>query len=242
MTFKLEALSPAEGIGIVRAGQDLWLVRPPYSLRDSPVLNPEALKDAIFKYGYFASAEQFPAWQDVIDFLNRQAAQFRKDLGKEIPESIAGSDILEVAPPEVLTSFLDRVEAELIPQRAFDHADNFLLALLGSSVLSRYPAIGNRAARLLQRSKQARANAESAVTAPSRRDVRFESLPADTVRVLWQIVALWQIARAVPSTRSGGDPPRGEFEGKGGIQLIYNDPAQQALPSINPPPMENLPV
>jgi hypothetical protein len=194
MKLKLEALSPAEGIGILRAGQTLRLVRPPYSLHESPVLAEKSLRDAILMYGYFASQEQFSSWEEVIDFLNRQAVESRRALGKEIPESIAGADILEVAPVEVLSAFLDRVERELIPRRVFDHAENFLLALLASSALTRHPAVGSRAAKLLQHTKEARECAEAAVSKLASRDVRFESL--ERHRMLEVCAELAEIIRA----------------------------------------------
>lgn len=176
MKLKLEALSPAEGIGIVRKGQTLRLIRPPYVSHDAPVLTEESLQNAILRHGFSASQEQFVSWEDVITFLNQQVVAVRRSLGKEIPDSIPGSDILDVAPLEVLSSFLDRVETDLIPQRLFDHAENFLLALLASSAQTRYPGVGSRAAKLLQRNKDARKQVEAWISEQANRDVRFPSL------------------------------------------------------------------
>jgi hypothetical protein len=140
------------------------------------MLTEESLHEAVLKYGYFASEQEFSGWQDLIDFLNRQAVDFRRAMGREIPESIAGEDILSAAPSQVLISFLDRVERELIPHRLFDHAENFLMALLASGIPKRYPELCSRAARLLQRNKDARARAEIGIGGLKVRDARFVSL------------------------------------------------------------------
>lgn len=176
MKLKVEALSPAEGIGIIRIGQTLRLIRPPYLSRDAPVLTEESLQDAILRHGFSASEERFENWEDAITFLNQQAVAVRRSLGKEIPDSIPGRDILDVAPPEVLSSFLDRVETEIIPQRLFDRAEDILLALLASSAWTRHPEVSSRAARLLQRNKEARKQSEAGISELANRDVRFPSL------------------------------------------------------------------
>jgi hypothetical protein len=176
MKLKLEAFSPAEGIGIIRTGQTLRLVRPPYVSHDAPVLAEESLQDAILRHGFSASGEQFGSWEEAITFLNRQAVAVRRLLGKEIPESIPGRDIVDVAPPEVLSSFLDRVETEIIPQRLFNYAEDVLLAVLTSGAGIRHPEIGARAASLLQLNKDARCESEAGISELAKRDIRFVSL------------------------------------------------------------------
>src|SRR5262245_29859284 len=98
MKLKLEGFSPAEGIGIVRKGQILRLIRPPYVLQDSPVLSEESLQDAILRHGFSVSQKEFDNWEDAIGFLNEHVTAIRRSLGKEIPDSISGRDIIDVAP------------------------------------------------------------------------------------------------------------------------------------------------
>lgn len=176
MKLKLEALSPMEGIGLIRSGQSLRLVRPPYALSDAPVLAEDCLQDAIVRHGFVAAREEFDNWEQAIGFLNRQASAARRALGQEIPELIDGKAILEVMPPEVLGRFLDRIEGEIIPKQLFDHAEDFLLALLMSNAGARHPDIGARAAELLQRNKAARQKAKDGVSELANRDIRFPSL------------------------------------------------------------------
>jgi hypothetical protein len=176
MKLELEALSQAEGIGIIRSGRTLRLVRPPYTLQDAPILSEDSLQDAILCHGFSASGQQFQSWEDAIAFLNQQAVAARRLLGKEIPETIPGPDILDVAPPEVLSAFLDRVERQIIPQRLFDHAEDFLLALLKSKAPTHQPRLGHKAAELLQLNSEARKKADAGISQLASRDVRFPSL------------------------------------------------------------------
>jgi hypothetical protein len=176
MTLILEAISPEEGIGIVRVGEALRLIRPPYAWRDSPELPEESLQGAILRHGFSASDKQFADWDGAIAFLNEQAVAARQSLGIEIPKEIRGRDILEGAPPDILTGFLDRVENQLIPHRLFEHAESLLLALLTSSVLTRHPDLGARAARLLQLNKSTRDRIQARDAEFASRDVRFASL------------------------------------------------------------------
>lgn len=176
MTLIVEAMSPAEGIGIIRCGQSLRFVRPPYTLAGSHVLAEDSLQDAILKHGFSSSDKQFQTWEEVIAFLNEAAAAFRRALGKEIPEEIPGQDIIDIAPPEVLNAFLDRIEKDLIPQRLFDHAEGLLLALLKSKAWTRQPEIVNRAAELLQRNGESRKKAAEGLSELVSRDIRFQGL------------------------------------------------------------------
>ena len=176
MSLKVEALSPMEGVAIIRIGGTLRLIRPPYKLRDCPELPDGSAQDAILKHGFLVSEQQFASWDQAIDYLNHHADESRRAVGNLIPDSIAGRDILELAPQEVLDDFLNRVERELIPQRLFDHAENFLLTLLESDVLARHPELGRRAARLLRRNKEKLEQANAAVSELANRDLRFPCL------------------------------------------------------------------
>jgi len=172
MILKFEAISPAEGIGIIRSGHALRLVRPPYASHDTPILAEESVQDAILRHGFSACREEFANWEDAIAFLNQQVVVARQSLGKDIPNSIPGRDILDVAPPEVLSIFLDRVETEIIPGRLFDHAEDFLLALLTSSARNCQPEVIARAALLLQRNKEARKKFEAGISKVKKKPVR----------------------------------------------------------------------
>jgi hypothetical protein len=176
MTVRLEAISEIDGTGIVRSGEVLRLLRPPYTLQDSPALPEESLHDAISRFGFSPSEEQFPSWEQAIEFLNLRTVESRRALGIELPESIDGASVIEAASEDVLNDFLLRVDRDLIPGRLFDHAENFLVAFLASSALTSYPALARRAAELLQRSRAARQRTEAAGSELASRDARFPAL------------------------------------------------------------------
>jgi hypothetical protein len=176
MGLKLEALSAIDGTGIVRNGYTLRLLRPPYTHGSSPLLPEESIQDAILRHGFSASQQEFESWESAIDFLNEMAVEARRSIGAEIPDSVSGAEIVEVAPEEVLVAFLQRVEAQLIPQGLFEHAENFLLTFLNSGAATRYSGLTSKAAGLLQRCKDAQRRGESKAAGFTMSDPRYQSL------------------------------------------------------------------
>lgn len=179
MDLTVEALSPAEGVGIVRVGKTLRLVRPPYRLSDAPQIPDDELKIAVLKHDFFASDKRFDSWREVIDFLNNEVLEVRKRLGRDVPDAVNALEVLEVAPDEVLRRFLDRVENELIPERLFDSSEAFLVAFLASTASTRDAQLTKRAAQLLARNKEQRDAAQAVLRELSSHDVRFECLEKD---------------------------------------------------------------
>lgn len=140
------------------------------------MLPADSVGDAIVSHGFLSVGKHFETWEELIEFLNAQAINARQALGQEIPEFISAEDIIQVAPIAVLQRFLDQVETDLIPQRLFDRAENFLVALLAGDVISQNPDLGRRAARLLQTSNARKREAEIAITGLTQLDARFTSL------------------------------------------------------------------
>jgi hypothetical protein len=176
MSLRLKALCAAEGTGIVWLGGRLRLLRPPYTLTNSPILPEESIEEAILRHGFTAADQEFATWNEVINFLNQQVVEARHELGDNIPESIPGADIMDVAPEEVLRDFMDRVERDLIPRAKYAHAENILFALLTSKASTRYPILGEKAVDLLRRNRAACARANTGLSELAKRDVRFKSL------------------------------------------------------------------
>ncbi len=176
MRLRLEAISVPDGVGIVRSGQTLRLARPPYLLINSPVISEDSLQEAILKAGFSASNVGFQNWEELIRFLNSKVVEYRERQGRPIPNSISPKDIIDMAPPEVVNGFLERVESELIPQHHFDHAEAILLAVLSNQSLLERPMVLTRATQLLRLIKEARDTSSHGIETLARRDLRFPSL------------------------------------------------------------------
>jgi len=176
MKLLLEALLPTEGTGIVRLGNSIRLIRPPYKLANSPIVPEDSIGRAISQCGYSAASEEFVSFEELIEFLNETTSKSRAEGKIDLPESISAESILETAPVGVLSNFLDRVENELIPARAFSHAENILLALVGHDEAVRDAALRGRTVALLKRTKEARLGALASMQTIELDDVRFGSL------------------------------------------------------------------
>ncbi len=157
MSFILEAFSPADGMAIVQTGQRLRLIRPPYRQSNAIELPKSAIQDAVLNHEFHVSSRQFDSWETVIVFLNQQVVEYRQSQGHPVAGNLNNVEMLDVAPLEVLQSFLDKVESQLIPQGQFEHAENFLLALLECNAAETNPHLVVRAGKLLNRIRQTEA-------------------------------------------------------------------------------------
>lgn len=150
-TLRLEAFSPAEGVGIVRSGDELRLIRPPYSLRNSPVLDEGALIEAIERAGFVVSHHsEFKDWEQIIRFLDAEVSRVRQQLGYEIPAEINADDVFDIATADSLTDLFDCIEQDFLSKHQFDPAENILVNFLAHEVSRRFPELGIRAARMLK--------------------------------------------------------------------------------------------
>jgi hypothetical protein len=176
MNLRLEAFSPTQGFGIFRVDEGLTLVRPPYRSMAKVRIDEQGLGDAISKYGFHSSKVEFTSWDDAIRFLKEQVVQSHRAAGREIPDKISLKEVVKLAPPEVLAKYLAKVDADLIKQGHFDSAEDFLITFLSSDVLRQYPELGQQAADLLAKNREARTNAESQTEQLSMSELVFPSL------------------------------------------------------------------
>ena len=158
MNFILEAFSPADAVAIVQTGQRLRLFRPPFRQSNAIELPKSAIQDAVMNHGFHVCGRQFDSWETVIAFLNQQLADYRQKHGHPVAETLDNLEILDVAPLEVLLGFLDNVEYQLIPQGQFEHANNFLFAMLESSAAKQNPNLMARTGKLLRQIRQVQKN------------------------------------------------------------------------------------
>ena len=154
MSITLEAFSPIDAVAIVRSEQHLRLCRPPYKQINTIELPESAIEDAVLNHDFHASGASFASWAEVITFLNQELIAYREGRGRPVVDVLDNIDILNVAPLMVLQSFLEKVENELMPQRQFAHAKNFLLALLESNAPQEHPTLKTKSISLLKQIQQ----------------------------------------------------------------------------------------
>ncbi len=177
MSITLEAFSPTDAVAIIRSKQSLRLCRPPYKQFNTIKLPESAIEDAVLNHDFHASGASFENWAAVIHFLNQQLIAYRESSGRPVPETLNMIEILDVAPLTVLQNFLKKVENELIPQRQFAHAKNFLIALLKSNVKQEYPELITTAANLLEQINQVEYSKNISATVLENKYSPFKNLP-----------------------------------------------------------------
>ncbi len=177
MNIILEAFSPTDAVAIIRSKQCLRLCRPPYKQINTIELPESAIEDAVLNHDFHASGASFDDWAAVIYFLNQQLIAYRKSCGRSVAETLNTIEILDVAPLEILQNFLKKVENELIPQRQFAHAKNFLIALLESNATQEYPELKIQAVKILKQIQQVEESKNNSATMLENKYSPFKNLP-----------------------------------------------------------------
>ena len=148
--IELLALAPEDGWAYVRTEKGIRLLRPPYINGTSSFVEEHTVEKAVCTHGFTAMTEHFADWGRLIDFLNQRVVESRQAHGQTIPEPGAmGQDMLKMAPPDVLITFLDRVERELLPQHQWSHAESLLLAMIRLPTVRQDAELHERATTLL---------------------------------------------------------------------------------------------
>lgn len=127
--LELLALAPADGWAFVRSDGRIRLVRPPYDQTTSSTVTERVVETAVLKQGFnrLGETKNFDSWQELIGFLNGTIREERSPEGLEVG---IGGRMLEYAPLDVLSGFLDRVERELLPSHKWEAAQSVLTAML----------------------------------------------------------------------------------------------------------------
>ncbi|MBF0550362.1 MAG: hypothetical protein HQK60_07495 [Deltaproteobacteria bacterium] len=133
MNINLLAYFDLDGSAIVKIDSDLLLARPPFEKRHIIKINETMLDKAVLRFGFFSTEKMFSDWETLIQFLNAQVAEAHKARGVDLSKVDVSQDIIDLAPPEILDQYLDRIESELIPARRFDHAESVLMAMIKSN-------------------------------------------------------------------------------------------------------------
>lgn len=156
MMLRILAVTPEDGWAYVRSGDEIHLLRPPYTKSTTARVNEDAVAKAITAYGFSASEQECQDWKEVVFFLNQLVADSRDDLDA----SGHGEAFLELATREDLVIFLDRVETELLPGHKWEHAENVLIALLKLQQIQQDSDLLTRTTTLMQNTYEGRTRAQ----------------------------------------------------------------------------------
>jgi hypothetical protein len=152
IVVKLVAAALEDGWAFVETEGELLLVRPPYHQSMTRQVPQTALQAAVSTYGFEVRTEAFQDWAELIEFLRAKVVESRRAAGQTQPQDLR--EILRRAPRSLLLKYLDRVEAELLPNREWQAVSSILGVLLESPALAEAPQLHQRAVRLLARSNQ----------------------------------------------------------------------------------------
>lgn len=149
--FEILASAPEDGWAFVRRGEQIQLVRPPFQRWNLTIVPKSALETAIQHYGFAADRRTFPDWRSLIGYLKEQIVQSRTGQGKATPDPEAIRDLVLRAPPRILVGYLDRIEAELLPNQELKAAFEILTHLLEAEPVRSDQELRHRALTLLSR-------------------------------------------------------------------------------------------
>jgi small-conductance mechanosensitive channel len=151
--------APADGWAFVRAHGDLLLVRPPYR-RPTPV-GEHVVARALEQPGFQAEERDFADWGTLITYLKERLVAVREAQGKAGADREEVFSLLRHAPPSILKGYLDRIEAELLPNQEWQPAQELLTRLLRVEKVRRDPQLQGRALDLLEQCHRAEAAVQS---------------------------------------------------------------------------------
>jgi hypothetical protein len=168
--FQLLALAPEDGWAFVRRGEDLLLVKPPYSQWTLSRAEDMDLERALGLHGFQAEDQSFTDWGALIAHLRTEIVAAHEARGQMEPSSEDLKELVHFAPHYILAQYLDRIEKELIPNREWEPALDLLTLLLGVEEIKRDASLHERTVSLLESCRMAMLSSRKlrALTNPNR--------------------------------------------------------------------------
>lgn len=160
---KLLAIIAEDGWSMVRDGETIFFLRPPFRASERVPVPESTLADAVALHGYAAvpEAPEEP-WANVIERI--QALMARVSEGCDSPSNDELLfRLLQNGPPSVLTALLDKVEHEWLARRDMRSAERALAALFAERRGKKDEILLNRALALRERLDKLRAEKEARV-------------------------------------------------------------------------------
>jgi len=172
--FELLALAPEDGWACVRSGDQIQLLRPPYTATSCSTISEASVEIAVSRHGFVVPSEDeriFPDLAAVVGFLNAEVGRVLAAHGAP-PSQDAAEGLLEFAPVATLREFLQRTRDELIPNARWDHAEKLLLRMLSLPTVYDDRELRAETVALLKRVSEGRSR-----QAEGRRVLAAEDLP-----------------------------------------------------------------
>lgn len=130
--IKLLAFLPLDGSAIIERESAIFFICPPYEKQKLQRIERKVLDKAILRHDFCVADKCFETWDALISFLDAKVHEARLQQGQNLSEMNLGCEIIDCAPPEILDSYLDKIEHELIPFQQFEHAEAVIYAMLES--------------------------------------------------------------------------------------------------------------
>jgi hypothetical protein len=152
----LLAIALEDGWAFLREGEEIYLIRPPYSAANRRRVTASAIEAAVAKYGFRAANASFDHWQALIDYLRQEIVRSWEASGHSLDGREIGLEMLQLAEPERLSQLLDRAEEAWFRQGKWNSTERFLSDVLSLDVTRQSAGLWERATNLLKRCQMAR--------------------------------------------------------------------------------------
>jgi hypothetical protein len=149
--LELLAASLKDGWAFVRTSDGAVLVKPPYRQANVSVVPEATVEKAVQAYGFAAMDRPFDDWESLIAFLRAELAEAHESIKALLPEPDAIYELLPHAPKEILSSYLDRIESELLPNREWQASLSLLSALIPLDAVKEDASLCKRTAELVRK-------------------------------------------------------------------------------------------
>jgi len=128
--IKIIALAPHDGWAFVEENEDLFLLRPPYTVSSKIQCTAKELEEAVVKHGYHSVNYPFKNYSELIQFIKNEYIRAKKDSGTTTPTMEELKELLDYASEDVLLRFLEKADKELIPEGKIEAAESLALDLM----------------------------------------------------------------------------------------------------------------
>lgn len=174
--LQLLAIAPEDGVAVVRHGDRLLLVRPPYSQWALSQIEEADLERALHLQGFRADDRLLADWDSLIAHLREEIVAAHEAKGEGEPESEEIRELIHFAPPYILSSYLDRIERELLPDHEWAPAFDLLTYMLGVENVKTDPALYERTLCLLEDCRNAMEHRRRSLSISPKREIetRFQ--------------------------------------------------------------------